>query len=163
RNEPRVLQDLAQKELLVAEYGGDTELVRTSGLTGKGLDELLETLLTVAELHEFKADPTRPASGVCLEAFRDEGRGTIAWLIVQDGTLRKGEVVLCGPAFGRIRGMYDDQDREIEEAGPSTPVKVAGLDLVPGAGDSFFAMDDLEEARRVAAMRRDRGREKELV
>jgi translation initiation factor IF-2 len=100
---------------------------------------------------------------VCLEAFRDEGRGTIAWLIVQDGTLRKGDVVLCGPAFGRIRSMYDDQDREIEEAGPSTPVKVAGLDLVPGAGDSFFAMDDLEEARRVAAMRRDRGREKELV
>jgi len=163
RNEQRVLQDLAQKELLVAEYGGDTELVRTSGLTGKGLDELLETLLTVAELHELTADPSRPAHGVCLEAFRDEGRGAIAWLIVQDGTMRKGDVILCGPAFGRIRNMYDDQDREIEEAGPSTPIKVAGLDLVPGAGDTFYVMDDAEEARRVAALRRERGREKELA
>lgn len=163
RNEPRVLQELAQKELLVAEYGGDTELVRTSGLTGVGLDELLETLLTVAELHELTADPTRPANGVCLEAFRDEGRGAIAWLIVQDGTLRKGDIVLCGPAFGRIRNMYDDKDREIEEAGPSTPIKVTGLDLVPGAGDTFFVMDDIEEARRVAALRRERGREKQLA
>jgi translation initiation factor IF-2 len=163
RNEPRVLQELAAKELLVAEYGGDTELVRTSGLTGKGIDELLETLLTVAELHELTADPTRAASGVCLEAFRDEGRGAVAWLIVQDGTLRKGDVVLCGPGFGRIRNMYDDKDREIDEAGPSTPVKVAGLDVVPGAGDSFFVMDDIEEARRVAATRRERGREKQLA
>ncbi len=163
RNEPRVLQELAQKELLVAEYGGDTELVRTSGLTGLGLDELLETLLTVAELHELTADPSRPASGVCLEAFRDEGRGAIAWLIVQDGTLRKGDIILCGPAFGRIRNMYDDKDREIEEAGPSTPIKVAGLDMVPGAGDTFFVMDDIEEARRVAALRRERGREKQLA
>jgi translation initiation factor IF-2 len=163
RNEPRVLQELASKELLVAEYGGDTELVRTSGLTGKGIDELLETLLTVAELHELTADPARPANGVCLEAFRDEGRGALAWLIVQDGTLRKGDIVLCGPGFGRIRSMYDDKDREIEEAGPSTPVKVAGLDVVPGAGDHFFVMNDIEEARRVAASRRERGREKQLA
>ncbi len=163
RNETRVLQDLAQKELLVAEYGGDTELVRTSGLTGKGIDELLETLLTVAELHELTADPSRPAHGVCLEAFRDEGRGAIAWLIVQDGTLRKGDVLLCGPAFGRIRNMYDDLDREIDEAGPSTPIKVAGLDLVPGAGDQFFVTGDIEEARQVAAKRRDRGREHDLA
>jgi translation initiation factor IF-2 len=163
KNEQRVLQDLAQNELLVAEYGGDTELVRTSGLTGKGVDELLETLLTVAELHELKADPERAASGVCLEAFRDEGRGALAWLIVQDGTLRKGDMILCGPAFGRIRSMYDDRDHEIDEAGPSTPVKVAGLDLVPGAGDRFFVLEDAEEARRVAAMRRERGREKQLA
>ena len=163
RNEQRVLQDLAQNELLVAEYGGDTELVRTSGLTGKGIDELLETLLTVAELHELKADPARAASGICLEAFRDEGRGALAWLIVQDGTLRKGDMVLCGPAFGRIRSMYDDRDQEISEAGPSAPVKVAGLDLVPGAGDRFFVLEDAEEARRVAALRRERGREKELA
>ncbi len=163
KNEQRVLQDLAQNELLVAEYGGDTELVRTSGLTGKGVDDLLETLLTVAELHELKADPSRAASGVCLEAFRDEGRGAIAWLIVQDGTLRKGDMILCGSAFGRIRSMYDDRDHEIDEAGPSTPVKVAGLDVVPGAGDRFFVLEDAEEARRVAAMRRERGREKQLA
>jgi translation initiation factor IF-2 len=163
RNEQRVLQDLAQRELLVAEYGGDTELVRTSGLTGKGIDDLLETLLTVAELHELTADPSRVASGVCLEAFRDEGRGAVAWLIVQDGTLRKGDAILCGAAFGRIRSMYDDKDREIEEAGPSTPIKVAGLDVVPGAGDTFFVLEDIEEARRVAAMRRERGREQQLA
>ncbi len=163
RNEQRVLQDLAQQNLLVAEWGGDTEVVRTSGLSGNGLDELLETLLTVAELGELTADPTRVANGVCLEAFRDEGRGAVAWLIIQDGTLRKGDVILCGPAFGRIRSMYDDKDHEIEEAGPSTPVKVAGLDLVPGAGDRFFVVDDLEEARSVAAMRRERGREKQLA
>jgi translation initiation factor IF-2 len=163
RNEQRVLQDLAQQNLLVAEWGGDTELVRTSGLTGKGLDDLLETLLTVAELRELTADPARVANGVCLEAFRDEGRGAIAWLIVQDGTLRKGDIVLCGQAFGRIRSMYDDKDHEIDEAGPSTPVKVAGLDLVPGAGDTFFVLEDAEEARRVAAMRRERGRERHLA
>jgi len=163
RDEQRVLSDLASHELLAAEWGGDTEVVRTSGLTGKGLDDLLETLLTVAELRELTADPTQVANGVCLEAFRDEGRGALAWLIVQDGTMRKGDVVLCGPAFGRIRNMYDDHDQEIEQAGPSAPVKVAGLDLVPGAGDRFFVVDDLEEARRVALMRRERGREKQLA
>jgi translation initiation factor IF-2 len=163
KNEQRVLQDLAGQNLLAAEWGGDTEVVRTSGVTGQGLDELLETLLTVAELRELTADPTRVAYGVCLEAFRDEGRGAVAWLIVQDGTLRKGDVVLCGPAFGRIRNMYDDHDQEIDEAGPSTPIKVAGLDEVPGAGDRFFVVKDIEEGRRVAAMRRERGREQQLA
>ncbi|HTI50536.1 MAG TPA: translation initiation factor IF-2 [Planctomycetaceae bacterium] len=163
RNEQRVLQDLAGQNLLAAEWGGDTEVVRTSGTTGAGIEDLLETLLTVAELKELTADPTAPAHGVCLEAFRDEGRGAVAWLIVQDGTLRKGDVVLCGPAFGRIRSMYDDLDREIDEAGPSTPVKVAGLDVVPGAGDRFFVSPGLEEARQAATMRRERGREKQLA
>jgi translation initiation factor IF-2 len=87
----------------------------------------------------------------------------VAWLIVQDGTLRKGDVVLCGAAHGRIRSMYDDLDHEIEEAGPSTPVKVAGLDTVPGAGDRFFVLEDVEEARQAASMRRERGREKQLA
>jgi translation initiation factor IF-2 len=163
RNEQRALTDLASHELLAAEYGGDTEVVRTSGLTGLGLEDLLETLLTVAELRELTADPSRVAHGVCLEAFRDEGRGALAWLIVRDGTLHKGDVVLCGQAFGRIRSMYDDHDHEIEEAGPSMPVRVAGLDLVPGAGDRFFVLDDLEEARLAATQRRDRGREQQLA
>ncbi|MGQ0635478.1 MAG: translation initiation factor IF-2 [Planctomycetaceae bacterium] len=162
RNEQRVLQDLAGQNLLAAEWGGDTEVVRTSGLTGQGLDDLLETLLTVAELRELTADPDLPAHGVCLEAFRDEGRGAIAWLIVQDGTLRKGDVVLCGPAYGRIRNMYDDHDQEIEIAGPASPVKVAGLDMVPGAGDRFFVLEDLDKARLAAQTRRERGREKQL-
>lgn len=163
KNEQRVLQDLASQNLLCAEWGGDTEVVRTSGLTGLGLDDLLETLLTVAELRELTADPTLAAQGVCLEAFRDEGRGVLAWLIVRDGTLRKGDVILCGQAFGRIRNLYDDHDHEIEEAGPSSPVKVTGLDLLPGAGDRFFVLPGLEEARQVAHMRRERGREKQLA
>ena len=163
KDEQRVLTDLMAHQLLAAEYGGDTEVVRTSGMTGAGLDDLLETLLTVAELGELTADPDMIANGVCLEAFRDEGRGAIAWLIVQDGTLHKGDVLLCGHAFGRIRGMYNDLDQEIDEAGPSTPVRVAGLDIVPGAGDRFYVMEDVEEARRVAIMRRERGREKQLA
>jgi translation initiation factor IF-2 len=163
RNEQRVLQDLATQNLLAAEWGGDTEVVRTSGATGAGIDDLLETLLTVAELKELTADPGRVAHGVCLEAFRDEGRGAVAWIIVQDGTLHKGDVVLCGPSFGRIRGMYNDLDQEITEAGPSTPVKVAGLDMVPGAGDRFFVLEDLEEARKAATIRRERGRAQHLA
>ena len=163
KDEQRVLTDLMAHQLLAAEYGGDTEVVRTSGMTGQGLDDLLETLLTVAELGELTADPDLIANGVCLEAFRDEGRGAVAWLIVQDGTLHKGDVLLCGQAFGRIRSMYNDLDQEIDEAGPSTPVRVAGLDIVPGAGDRFFVLEDVEEARRVALMRRERGREKQLA
>ena len=162
KNEQRILQELAAQNVLAAEWGGDTEVVRTSGLVGTGIDQLLETLLTIAELGELTADPDRAAHGVCVEAFRTEGRGVLVWMIVQDGTLRKGDAVLCGPAFGRIRNIYDDHDQEIDEAGPSTPVKVAGLDIVPGAGDQFFVVSDMEEARQVALARRDRGREKHL-
>src|SRR5262249_9526999 len=129
RNEQRVLTDLSAQNVLAAEWGGDVEVVRTSGLTGQGLPELLDTLLLTAELHEFKANPDRPASGVCLEGFRDEGRGPLAWLIVQKGTLRVGDVLLCGEAFGRIRAIYNERDEEMEFAGPSTPCKIAGLDV----------------------------------
>ncbi len=103
RNEQRVLQDLAANEVLASEWGGDTDVIRTSAATGKGIDELLETILVSAELRELKANPNRPAVGVCLEAFRDEGRGVIAWLVVQNGTLHVGDVILCGEAGGRIR------------------------------------------------------------
>ncbi|MSR58136.1 MAG: translation initiation factor IF-2 [Planctomycetaceae bacterium] len=163
RNEQRVLQDLAGQNLLAAEWGGDTEVVRTSGATGAGIEDLLETLLTVAELKELTADPEAVAHGVCLEAFRDEGRGPVAWLIVQDGSVKKGDVVLCGPAYGRIRSMYDDHDHEIDIAGPSVPVKVAGLDIIPGAGDRFFVARNPEEARQAALLRRERGRELQLA
>jgi translation initiation factor IF-2 len=157
-NEQRALQDLAANNLLAAEWGGDVEVVRTSGMTGKGVPELLDTLLLTAELQEFKANSERPACGVCLEAFRDEGRGPIAWLIVQKGTLKVGDVVLCGESFGKIRAMYNDRDQEVAEASPSTPVKVAGLDLVPKAGDKFLAVGDLDLAREIAESRRQRDR-----
>jgi len=158
RNEQRVLQDLAAHEVLATEWGGDTDVIRTSGTTGKGIDELLETIQVGAELREFKANPKRPAVGVCLEAFRDEGRGVIAWLVVQNGTLHVGDAILCGEADGRIRAIYDDHDRPLEAAGPSTPVKVAGLDTMPGAGDTFWVMESIEKAREVAVSRRVKGR-----
>jgi len=161
-DEQRILQQLAQHELLPAEWGGEVEVVRTSGTTGKGIDKLLETLLLTAELQEFKANPDREGLGVCLEAFRDEGRGAIAWLIVQKGTLRIGDNVLCGATYGRIRAMYNDRDEAITEAGPSTPVKVSGLSDVPGAGDHFFVMKDIEEARETAESRLHEGRTEAL-
>jgi translation initiation factor IF-2 len=161
-DDQRTLQQLAQHDLLPAEWGGEYEVVRTSGETGLGIDTLLETLLLTSELHDYKTNPDRDAIGVCLESFRDEGRGVLAWLIVQKGTLRVGDDVLCGTSFGRIRAMYDDQDRSVEEAGPSTPVRVAGLDSVPGAGVHFFVMKDIEEARTVAATREHEGRSRSL-
>ena len=157
-NEQKVLQGLAAQDLLPAEWGGEVEVVRTSAETGQGLDDLLETLLVTAELHEYKANADRDAVGVCLEAFMDEGLGPLAWFIVQRGTLRVGDVVLCGEAHGRIRAIYNDRNEEIQEAGPSTPITVAGLDVVPGAGDHFFVLPDIEEAREVAVDRHHKGR-----
>lgn len=161
-DEQRILQQLAQHDLLPAEWGGEVEVVRTSGTTGQGIDKLLETLLLTAELNEFTANPDREGLGVCLEAFRDEGRGAIAWLIVQKGTLRVGDIVLCGATHGRIRAMYNDRDEPIQEAGPSVPVKVSGLSDVPGAGDHFFVMKDIEEARETAESRLHEGRTESL-
>jgi translation initiation factor IF-2 len=162
-NEQKVLTELSQHDVLPAEWGGDTEVVRVSGLKGTGIDNLLETLLVTAELREFSAPQDMPAEGVCLEAFRDEGLGPLAWMIVRRGTLRIGDVIVCGAAHGRVRSMYTDRGGEISEAGPSTPIKVAGLDVVPGAGDQFFAMDDLEQAREVADWYQQRGRSEILA
>ncbi|QDT52545.1 Translation initiation factor IF-2 [Caulifigura coniformis] len=159
-NEQKVLTDLANQNLLPVEWGGDTEVVRVSALNGTGLDNLLETLLVTAELKELKAPTDAPADGVCLEAFRDEGRGPVAWIIVRRGTLRVGDLVLCGPSFGFIRAMYNDRDEEISEAPPATPVRVAGLNAVPNAGDTFLVLadDDIDIAREVAETRQVRGR-----
>lgn len=163
RNEQRVLTDLSTHNVLASEWGGDVEVVRTSGMTGQGLPELLDTILLTAELHDFRANPDRPATGACLEAFRDEGRGPLAWFIVRKGTLRVGDVVLCGEAHGRIRAMYNERNQEVQEAGPSTPVKVAGLDIVPSAGDQFLVLEDLEAARTAAAERQQKGRTAQLA
>ena len=157
-NEQKVLQGLAAHDILPSEWGGDVEVVRTSAQTGQGIEDLLETILLTSDLQEHKADPSIDAVGVCIEAFRDEGRGPLAWLIVQQGTLKVGDVVLCGGAAGRIRAIYNDLDEELQEAGPSTPIKVAGLDDVPNAGEHFFVLHDVDEARQVAAGRRQKGR-----
>jgi translation initiation factor IF-2 len=162
-DEEKVLTGLAQHELLPVEWSGDIEVVRTSGETGQGLDELLETLLLTAELHEFKANAEREAVGVCLEGYRDQGLGVVAWFIVQKGTLRVGDTVLCGPSTGRIRAMYDDVGSPVMEAPPSMPVRITGLDIMPGAGDHFFVMKDIEEAREVAQQREQAGRAAHLA
>lgn len=161
-DDQKTLQQLAAHDMLPAEWGGEYEVVRTSGETGLGLDELIETIQLTAELLEYKANPERESVGVCLEAFRDEGRGVIAWLIVQKGTLKVGDNILCGTSYGRIRALYDDRGRVVKKAGPSMPVKVAGLNEVPTAGVHFFGMKDIEEARHVAETRIHEGREESL-
>jgi translation initiation factor IF-2 len=144
--------------LLPVQWGGDTEFVETSATTRSGLDKLLETIILTAELHELKANPDKPASGTCLEASLHETRGVLATVLVRDGSLHRGDLVLCGQAYGRVKAMFDDHDRPTREAGPATPIVVAGLDIVPAAGDSFFVVDDLEKARTIAEQRRNRQR-----
>ena len=157
-NEQKVLTELSQQGLYPTEWGGDTEVVRISGLVGTGVDNLLETLLLTAELNSYTAPIDIPADGVCLESFRDEGRGPMAWCMVRRGTLKIGDTLLCGSAYGRVRAMYNDKGQEVREAGPSTPVKVAGLSDVPGTGYHFFAVDDLDLAVQVAEERKQKGR-----
>ena len=163
-NIERVFQQLAVNELLPSEWGGETELVKTSAVKGQGIDELLETLLTVAELHEYRANPDRPARGTSLESEMHEDRGVIAKLLVQTGTLRVGDVVVCGPGYGRIKAMYDTLDghKKYAEAGPSMPVNVTGLNVAPGAGDRFYVLPDISQARDLAEKCAAVVRQKEL-
>ena len=133
----RTRQQLYGLNVLPDNMGGDTPFVETSAATGKGIDELLDQLSVVAELKELKADPNKHARGTCLEANLSEGEGVQATLLVREGTLRRGDVILCGPAFGRIRQMYNDLGKPLEEAGPSMPVRITGLDDMPNADDPF--------------------------
>ncbi len=153
----RAMQGLSANDLLPSEWGGDVEVIKTSAITGDGIDDLLDTLLTVAELHEYKANPNRPALGTCLEAQQETGRGVVAKLIVQNGTLRVGDVVVCGGSFGRVKAMYDTlhPSERLQEAGPSIPVNVTGFDTAPGAGEHFYVLDDIADARTVAESRAD--------
>jgi translation initiation factor IF-2 len=160
----RIMQQLAANELLPTEWGGDTEVVKTSALTGQGIDDLLETLLTIAELHDYKANPRRNAIGTCLESEQHGGRGVVAKLLVQKGTLKVGDVIVCGAAHGRVKAMYDTLNGRIthDEVGPSTPVNVTGLDLAPAAGDHFYVLDDIGTARAVAERRAEELRQRSL-
>jgi translation initiation factor IF-2 len=154
----KIYGELSQQGLIPEEYGGDVPVVKTSTLTGQGIDDLLATLDALAELHELKANPERAASGTCLEASKSEGRGVLATVLVQDGTLRVGDVIVCGGGYGRVRALFDDKGRSIAEAGPSTPVEISGLDEVPTAGETFAALADITVAREIAETRRDRSR-----
>ncbi len=149
-------QQLYGLSVLPDTMGGDVPFVQTSAATGKGIDELLEQLSVVAELAELKANPNRPAQGTCLEASVSEGEGVFATVLVQNGTLHKGDVVLCGASYGRVRALYDDLGRLIQEAGPSMPVRITGLDEIPNADDPFVVVDDLIKARDIAEKRRQK-------
>lgn len=163
-DQTRILQQLAAVDLLPSEWGGNVEVVRTSAVSGQGMDELLDTLLTVADIHELKANPHRRAKGTCLEAEQETGRGVIAKLIVQTGTLNVGDVIVCGSAHGRVKAMYDTlrPHVKVKSAGPSTPVNVTGLDIAPDAGDTFTVLNDIADAREIAASRASRGRGEKL-
>jgi len=161
----RVLQQLSAHELLPTQWGGDVEVVETSAVTGEGVDNLLETLLLTAELHEFRANPERPARGTCIEAQQEGARGVVAKLVVRQGSLRVGDIVVCGTAFGRVKAMYDtlDANKKLEQAGPSTPVNITGLDVAPEAGEAFYVLQDIAQARQIADDRRQRTRQRSLA
>ncbi|HEY7087003.1 MAG TPA: translation initiation factor IF-2 [Tepidisphaeraceae bacterium] len=159
----KVLGQLAANGLNPIEYGGDTEVVRTSATTGQGIKELIEILDYQAELLELKADASSAARGTVIEARVDPGLGSIATVLVQDGTLKVGDVILAGPGYGRIRSLLNDQGTSVEQAGPSMPVIVSGLNDLPGAGDKFFVVDDLERARAIAEERAILARQSDLA
>ncbi|MDZ7615534.1 MAG: translation initiation factor IF-2, partial [Patescibacteria group bacterium] len=164
-NPQRAYEQLAANDLLPSEWGGETEVIKTSAITGQGVDELLDTLLTVAELHEYRANPDRPATGTCLEAELHEGRGVVAKLLVQNGTMKVGDVVVCGATYGRVKAMYDTLKprKRYEAAGPSVPVNVTGLNEAPGAGDRFYVLSDISQARHLAEQRAQQMRERDLA
>ena len=156
----KALQDLATHELLPSEWGGDTEVIKTSAIAGTGLDDLLETILVTAELNEYKANHKREAFGTCLEAEHQADRGVVAKMMVQGGTLNVGDIVVCGGAFGKVKAMHDTlhPKKKLKAAEPSTPVNLTGLDVAPGAGDKFYVVDDVATARSIAETRQHRGK-----
>ncbi|MDB5326464.1 MAG: infB [Phycisphaerales bacterium] len=152
-NPDMVLGQLAGAGLNPVEWGGDVEVIRTSAVTGQGIPELLEILDYQSELRELKADPASPARGTVIEARMHPGLGPIATVLVQDGTLKIGDVVLAGQGWGKVRSLLDDKLKMVQEAGPSMPIIISGLSELPSAGDKFFAMDDLDRARSIAEER----------
>ncbi|MCU9612064.1 translation initiation factor IF-2 [Caldibacillus lycopersici] len=152
-NPDRVMQELTEHGLIAEAWGGDTIFVPISALTGEGIDQLLEMILLVSEVEELKADPKRRAYGTVVEARLDKGRGSVATLLVQNGTLRVGDPIVIGTTFGRVRAMVNDLGRRVKEAGPSTPVEITGLNEVPQAGDRFVVFEDEKTARQVGEAR----------
>ncbi|QUG85225.1 translation initiation factor IF-2 [Bacillus nitratireducens] len=152
-NPDRVMQELTEYELVPEAWGGDTIFVPISAIQGEGIDNLLEMILLVSEVEEYKANPNRYAAGTVIEAQLDKGKGTIATLLVQNGTLRVGDPIVVGTSFGRVRAMVSDIGRRVKVAGPSTPVEITGLNEVPQAGDRFMAFADEKKARQIGESR----------
>lgn len=151
----KVMRNLTEHELVPEEWGGDTICVPVSATTGKGIDQLLEMVLLVADMRELKANPNRDAKGTVIEAKLDKGRGPVATVLVQNGTLHAGDTIVAGTAVGRIRVMMDDKGQRIKDAIPSTPVEIVGLSEVPSAGDVFHVVKDERMARELVEQRKD--------
>jgi len=162
-NPQRVKQQLAEIGLIPEEWGGDTVVVEVSAKTREGIDDLLEMIVLVAELQELKADPTRSARGYIIESEMDKGRGPVASAIIRSGVLEVGQVIVTDTTWGRIRAMFDGRGRQVQKAGPSTPVEIIGLEELPQAGDTFLVVPDEKIAKEVTEQRKIQRREQELA
>jgi translation initiation factor IF-2 len=161
-NPDRVKQELTEYGLVAEEWGGDSIMVPVSAATGEGIDNLLEMVLLVSEMQDLKANPNRSAIGTVIEAKLDKGRGPVATVLIQKGTLFVGDVILVGSVFGRVRLLNNDKGKRVKKAGPSAPVEVVGLAELPEAGDTLYAVDDEKVARQLAESRSQKKRETEL-
>jgi translation initiation factor IF-2 len=162
-NPERVKQELVAEQVVPEEYGGDVPFVSVSAKTGEGIDDLLENVLLQAEILELKAPENAPAKGLVIEARLDKGRGPVATILVQNGTLKRGDVVLAGASFGRVRGMLDEDGKQVQSAGPSIPVEIQGLTDVPAAGDELMVLNDERKAREIALFRQGKFRDVKLA
>lgn len=162
-NTLRVKQQLSNLDLIPEEWSGKTPFVETSAITGAGIDTLFELLWLESEILELKAIPKNPARGVVLEAHLSEGRGVVANVIIQDGTLHQGDIILCGRTYGRARLLIDDKGKEIKETGPASPVSISDFSDIPEAGDKFYVVSDIQKAREIALEKRNKDRETSLA
>jgi translation initiation factor IF-2 len=162
-NPDNIKNGLAALDVIPEEWGGDAPFIPVSAKMGIGIDELLEAVLLQAEVLELQATPSAPGRGVVVESRLDKGRGPVATVLVQDGTLRQGDVVLCGVNYGRVRAMLDENGKTVKEAGPSIPVAILGLDGTPEAGDDLTVVADEKKAREVALFRQGKFREVKLA
>jgi len=158
----RVRNELAAKDVIPEDWGGDTQFINVSAITGEGVSELLDAVLLQAEILELKAPRDVPAQGIVLESRLDKGRGPIASLLVQSGTIKKGDIVLAGLQYGRVRAMLNENGQTVEQAGPSIPVEILGLDGTPDAGDQFAVVESEKQAREIAASRQEKTRDSRL-
>jgi translation initiation factor IF-2 len=159
----RVMQELLQYQIVPEEWGGETQVVKVSAKTGVGIDQLLDAILIQAEVLELKASETGLARGAVIESSLDKGRGAVATILVQSGLLQRGDIVVAGGEFGRVRAMFDEAGKSVKSAGPSIPVQVLGFSAAPNAGDEIIALADERKARELAELRRERHRDTKLA
>ncbi len=162
-NSERVKQELVAEEVVPEDWGGDTMFVEVSAKTGKGIDELLEAVLLQAEVLELRAPKNTPAKGLVIEGRLDKGRGPVSTILVQSGTLKRGDMLLAGSSFGRVRAMLDEAGNDIKEAGPSIPVEILGLSDVPNSGEEVIVLNDERKAREIALFRQGKFRDVKLA